>query len=301
MGRDGLAPNCEWSIEEADEGLRYGLTRHREKLLHYVVGADLARKRDQTCIIVLKIGDSPTQPAQVVFFELMTGGKWEARYDRIQHVYDRYNHAPILVDSTGLGDVVLERLQQEPYCLDASGYNFAGGREKQNLILALQQAIQDGRIKFPFIRELVDQLTYYSWEDRHLQTDAVMGLALAWQHALNHGMDDSKVSYTLSAPDVAPASISRSLSGGVVVNLNNCAVCSHPLREEIEEYLRNQHVYIDGNVATDVKHLIEILTERHPDVTITPDDIRSHKIHNEPDDDNGFEMQWKQKFSRLLI
>lgn len=300
MGRDGMEPNSDWSPSDIEK-VGYGLNRHRDKLLRYVMGVDLARKRDQTCIVVLRVPEFPTQPAQVVYFQLLPKSSWQTQYEKIKAVHLRYNLAPVLVDSTGVGDVVLEAIQKEPYCVDASGYNFAGGREKENIVLNLQQALQSGRIQFPFIRELVDQLIYYSWDDKNLQTDAVFGLALAWQHALDHGMDDSRTSYSLYAPDVAPASISRTLSGQVTINLSSCTICSHPLRIEIDEYLQNQHVSIDGKIATDVKRLIEILAEKHPDIVVTTDDLRLHKLHSEPDEDDPFEQQWKHKFSHLLI
>lgn len=186
MGADGLPADYEVTYVDKDSG-RLAKVRKSSTVGEYVVGADLARKRDKTVIIVLRVdGMTKGEPAQMVMYKAFSRTSWRTVYEEIQRASFKYHNAPVLIDSTGVGDNVLSALQEEPYNLSVSGYNFAGtGKEKQNLVINLQSALQNRLIVFPFIRELYDQLAYYEWDDRKLETDSVFALALAWQCHLN--------------------------------------------------------------------------------------------------------------------
>lgn len=180
MGDQGIPCDHEVEYIETDQGQLAKLRRLRVPA-KYVIGADLARKRDNTVIVVLRVD---CEPALLMSYRVFSRTNWKHIKDEIRRTHQKYNAAPILVDSTGAGDGPLESLQTE-YELPAEGYNFAGsGREKENLVIHLQEAIQNQRIGFPFIRELYDQLIYYDWNDKKLQTDSMFGLALAWECAL---------------------------------------------------------------------------------------------------------------------
>lgn len=58
------------------------------------------------------------------------------------------------------------------------GFTFTA-RSKVDLLANLQVALEKREVQFPFIRELVDELQGYSFDDKALQTDCVMSLALA--------------------------------------------------------------------------------------------------------------------------
>jgi len=151
----------------------------------YVMGADLARKGDQTAIYVLR---SDVVPAQMVAGRLLAGrtGRvpWDTIYQALKSWQVEYG-APLLIDSTGMGgDVILETLKGEPWNMDVTGYNYVNHTAKMNLLTHLQEALQRRRITFPYQKTLVDQLLFYDYDDRKLATDAVMGLALAWECAL---------------------------------------------------------------------------------------------------------------------
>jgi hypothetical protein len=40
-------------------------------------------------------------------------------------------------------------------------------------------ALEKREVRFPFVREMVDELQEYAWDDERLSTDCVMALALA--------------------------------------------------------------------------------------------------------------------------
>jgi hypothetical protein len=52
-------------------------------------------------------------------------------------------------------------------------------RSKRDILVRLQLALEKHELRFPFIRELVDELAGYAWDDAKLTTDSVMALALA--------------------------------------------------------------------------------------------------------------------------
>jgi len=147
----------------------------------YVHGWDLARKRTWTVGVTLDISQ---RPAQVVAFERFQHRPWPAVYAAIRQRHRRYG-GRVLIDATGLGDVVLAELAD----IRAEGFNFGerGGRAKAELIANLQQQFAHGMVALPHIEmadehgeiwTLTDELREFGWDDNaHL--DAVMALALA--------------------------------------------------------------------------------------------------------------------------
>ncbi len=101
-----------------------------------VFGVDLAKSTDWTCCIGLSSSGS------VVAFQ---------RYQRdwrstTSHLAAMIGHTPALVDSTGVGDPVVEMLQDR--CPRVEGFKFTSG-SKQQIMEGLAVAIQRGEIAFP--------------------------------------------------------------------------------------------------------------------------------------------------------
>lgn len=144
-----------------------------------VWGIDLAKSRDWTVCIAL---DSE---GQVCCFE-----RWQAPWrDTIRRVVHLTGTTPALVDSTGVGDPVLEELQAHGGHFD--GFKFSAS-SKQQLMEGLALAIQRRAVVFPdgVIRAELDAfeytyrrhgVTYEAPEGMH--DDCVCALALAVQHA----------------------------------------------------------------------------------------------------------------------
>jgi hypothetical protein len=147
----------------------------------YVIGADLAVKRDKTVIIVLRLGENGAAH-QLVALEEMSRTNWKAVYAAIQKWSNMYGGCRALIDSTA-NSSALERLQD--LGVNVEGYNFAGGEQKTNLVLTGQEALQNTAVRFPHIPELVNQLIYYEWADKNLDTDYVFGFCLALEAAKN--------------------------------------------------------------------------------------------------------------------
>lgn len=140
-------------------------------------GWDLAKSQDWTVGIALDID------GRVCRFERWQGS-WESTITRIDAIT---SGVYALVDSTGVGDPVLERLQS--YGPSYQGFKFSS-MSKQQLMEGLAVAIQQGEIAFPD-GPIVRELEAFEYEYRRtsvrysapegLHDDCVMALALAWR------------------------------------------------------------------------------------------------------------------------
>lgn len=110
--------------------------------------------------------------------------EWKDVYLAIRKRKQEYG-GEVLIDATGLGDVVLSELKD----IKAQGFNFGerGGKAKSELIANLQQAHALSHIAYPYIEQtgdqgevwtLQDELRCFYW-DSNQECDAVMALALA--------------------------------------------------------------------------------------------------------------------------
>jgi phage FluMu gp28-like protein len=143
-------------------------------------GVDLAKSVDWTVCIGLAGG-------AVVAFDRWQHEPWDRTQDRI---LDLIGHVPALVDSTGVGDPVVEGLQRRG-AGNVEGFKFSS-TSKQQLMEGLAVAIQRHEVTFPdgVLREELESFEYevtrtgvrYSApEGQH--DDCVCALALAVERA----------------------------------------------------------------------------------------------------------------------
>jgi len=125
-----------------DEGNPFGLThiagciRPLSAGVPVAIGIDLAKSTDWTVVIGLdKNGD-------VCGFERWQG-PWEVTVKKILALIGR---CPTLIDSTGVGDPIVERLQKQRR--NVTGYTFSSA-SKQKLMEGLAVAIQTSAVGFP--------------------------------------------------------------------------------------------------------------------------------------------------------
>jgi hypothetical protein len=146
-------------------------------------GVDLAKSQDWTVVVGL---DAAGQVCHLDRYQ----SPWEETFRRILAAV---GPAPALVDSTGVGDPIVERLQREggPHY---EGYQFTAP-SKQKLMEGLAVAIQQGEVRYPdgpLVNELEAFEYVYTRSGVHysapegLHDDCVCALALAvWRKA--HG------------------------------------------------------------------------------------------------------------------
>jgi len=146
----------------------------------YSTGWDLARKRNYTVGITLDIS---SKPYQLVSLERFQRG-WKETIESIRKRKKDYG-GEVLIDSTGLGDVILEELKD----INVRGFNFGekGGKARSELIVNLQKEHSWGKVAYPYVElieedgllwSLQDELRDFTWDTKE-NCDAVMALALA--------------------------------------------------------------------------------------------------------------------------
>jgi phage FluMu gp28-like protein len=140
-------------------------------------GIDLAKSVDWTVIIGLD------ENGNVAYFD-----RFQMDWHNTKQNIIRLPKCPILVDSTGVGDPILEDLQREGVMIQ--GLKFTS-TSKQQLMEGLQSAIHQGKIGYPdgIITQELEIFEYqygatgvkYSAPSGY-HDDAVISLALAWQN-----------------------------------------------------------------------------------------------------------------------
>lgn len=139
-------------------------------------GIDLAKYSDWTVIIGLD------NSGNVAYFDRFQSD-WASTQNKIRNLAK----AQMLIDSTGVGDPIVEQLQREGLAVEAFKFT---SLSKQELMVGLQSAIHMERIHFPegHIKEELEVFEYqytshgvkYS-APTGFHDDCVMALALAWR------------------------------------------------------------------------------------------------------------------------
>jgi len=153
------------------------------------IGVDLAKSYDWSVVVGID------RRGSVCGFERWQG-TWETTEGRILSLI---GNVPTLVDSTGVGDPIVERLQSKRH--NVGGFKFTS-QSKQQLMEGLVLAIQQRQLRIPdgILRTELESFeyrytrtgaTYNAPEGLH--DDCVVALALAWQQ------------YRAAAPDLAYA------------------------------------------------------------------------------------------------
>lgn len=138
-------------------------------------------------------------------------GDWGGTRERVKNVIGLN---PALIDSTGVGDPIVEDLARE-IGLDVEGFKFSGP-SKQQLMEGLRNDIQQRAFTI-FDEELKNELESFEYEYRPggtvrysapdgLHDDGVMALALARHHYRNRGIGAIKSARSIRT--VVPASAS---------------------------------------------------------------------------------------------
>lgn len=140
-------------------------------------GIDLAKSVDFTVIIGLD------KSGNVAYFD-----RFQLDWHNTKETIKRLPPAPIIVDSTGVGDPILEDLLREG--VNIEGLKFTS-QSKQQLMEGLASAIQQAKIGFPE-GVIVDELDVFEYQftangvrysaPSGFHDDCVVALALAWQN-----------------------------------------------------------------------------------------------------------------------
>jgi hypothetical protein len=148
-----------------------------------VYGVDLAKSVDWTVMIGLD------EDCRVSVFERWQHEPWDRTSERILSIVGT---RPTLIDSTGVGDPVVEGLQRK--CPSIDGFKFTNS-SKQQIMEGLAVRIQSRTLGFPdgLIRSELENFEYDTERDRvyysapeGFHDDCVCALALAVEKARGH-------------------------------------------------------------------------------------------------------------------
>ena len=156
----------------------------------YTLGVDLAKSYDFT---VLTVMDTVTR--ELVYFDRFNEISWKEQKTRILDIARTYNNALCVIDSTGIGDPIVEDLETSGVSLfygndGKAGYQFTN-KSKVKLINLLSIAIEQRLITIPkSLNVLIEELRVFEYtigvagaikyqapEGKH--DDCVISLALA--------------------------------------------------------------------------------------------------------------------------
>lgn len=139
----------------------------------YLEGWDIATKKDALVGITVDVTD---KPYKVVALERYKRIPWSFVYAKVRERHNMY-HAIKKIDVTGVGDHLPEELSDlKDYVVPV---NFSKGKIKTDMIINTQKILEDSALVFPHIPCLIEQLTFYEWDDKDLETDCVIALCLA--------------------------------------------------------------------------------------------------------------------------
>jgi hypothetical protein len=175
-------------IEECiNEGLKLPILSSNGHF--YITGVDFGRKEDYTVAVTLDI-TSGRPPFTIVNFYRKGGGvaTWEEILSDLGNIFRDY-YGEFVCDSTAsAGDMQMEWLKDMG--ISYQPYQFAGSpAKKANLITNLQRMLGNKEIQMPYIPQLREELHSYprNMEDKDMETDSVMALALACFGAYEYG------------------------------------------------------------------------------------------------------------------
>lgn len=147
---------------------------------NFVFGIDLARKHDYTVVVVLDVDDGN----KVVHLE-RNQAMWQTQVGVIKSLYDAFQPVNVVVDATGLGDVV-EELLRDADISNITPFIFTN-RTKSEIINKLILAVENNEIKIPEkFQQLIYELRWWEWDKKNLVDDCVMALAMAYWGANNN-------------------------------------------------------------------------------------------------------------------
>lgn len=147
----------------------------------YVVSVDLGKgkkKRPGRGATVAVALDISTTPWQVVGFRYVMGAGYKVAVPLVQEWKRYYRDAEVALDSTGPGDPIDERLEEEEGTQIELPIRHTGATKAQ-MLHWLQMCLERGLVEYPFIKLLVGELRDYQYDDKDLSQDCVMALAQA--------------------------------------------------------------------------------------------------------------------------
>jgi len=122
----------------------------------YVAGLDLAKHTDFTVLLIARANTGDT-----VFYQRYNKLDWEYQIEKIKNSLLKYKNPYCLMDSTGLGDPMYDRLRKEG--LNVKGIKISA-TSKPQLIQNLGLMLENGEISIPDTEEVRSEFSAYTYK-----------------------------------------------------------------------------------------------------------------------------------------
>ena len=122
----------------------------------YVLGCDLAKHEDYTVVCAID-----TRTGEVGPLDRWRGIPWPQTIDRVAAAVKRWNGAPMMLDSTGVGDPIYDELLARN--VPVQGVQFTS-ESKSRLIVGLASALERHEIRLPDDPGLTAELEAFGYE-----------------------------------------------------------------------------------------------------------------------------------------
>jgi phage terminase large subunit-like protein len=161
-------------VKDTLEGPKHGRS--------YTCAWDIAKHSDFSVVVVME-----NATGRVVGLDRFNRIDYSEQVERVERIARKYNNAFVILDSTGVGDPILETVQKTG--LTVQGYTFTN-TSKQQLIEHLAVLIERQEISYPNDKVLINELMSYQYEITRagnmrynapsgMHDDCVIALALA--------------------------------------------------------------------------------------------------------------------------
>lgn len=149
-----------------------------------VMGVDWGKSNDFTVLVVLDV-----DTGEVVDYDRFNQIDWHFQRARLRGLWERWRCTSILAERNSIGEPNIEELQRDG--LPVMGFQTTN-TSKATAIEALALAIENGRIIYPKIPEVINELQAFEMKrlpsglmryeaPEGMHDDIVIALALAWQ------------------------------------------------------------------------------------------------------------------------
>lgn len=151
----------------------------------HIAGIDLGKKMDSTVITILEVDwDNPVVveeskefgiPAYtgynvtVKYWKEFAGDDWDAQYNQIIDVLNQFKLAKIVIDATGVGDAIYDRMRVN-YSCDVIPFVFSKPA-KSDLYKRLNSEIRAGRVHYPANDETKETREFKKFEQQFLDLE----------------------------------------------------------------------------------------------------------------------------------
>jgi hypothetical protein len=146
-----------WTVKDLDEALIDEIEDYDSNSTYYA-GLDLARKQDYTVLTIVK----PVDKFIKVVYSLRIQGQWKTQATRIADILNAYNVSVCVVDTTGIGDAVIELLADKTVA-GLQGFIFTN-ESKTQLVDSFSMELEHNNILIPRLFNFYyEELKYFEY------------------------------------------------------------------------------------------------------------------------------------------